>query len=334
MAVGAAIGPRRHSTRSQARWPRLPALLAALAARGTATAAAARAATGARRPKPPPRNAVRKRRPQRRGRARLDSHQHRELLRTVRKRRRKPPSPRAARSAKQGQAAADHERLADRALGHQLRRSARTARRRPLHRRADSPGGHAAERLVGAQRAAHSRARPRCRTPAAGAAAAAAALDRPAALPGRRGRAHVRLRHAGAADDGRRIPEGDPSQITATAAYREHGLIVDHLRHGRPAPRQPACRAGASSATLTSQPPAGALAALALRAARALRSSHDLQPDFTQAEPRKAPALTKNTSTNERRPPLHAFTSSPPQSHWLARRDRGLCSPCCSPPRR
>ena len=99
----------------------------------------------------------------------------------------------------------------------------RPAGRRALHRRPADPHGHAAERLVGA-RGQRLRERGRAARPARRRSVLDSIVQPP--CPEGAAGAQCVARHTGRADGGRRIPEGDPAQITGTAAYREHGLIV------------------------------------------------------------------------------------------------------------
>ncbi len=100
------------------------------------------------------------------------------------------------------------------------------------------------------------------------------------------------------------------AQITTTPLYREHGLVVVTF-----ATVAVASQAGLPARRLDRHPhlPAsgGRSAALALRpSGRALDDS--LQPNFTQAEPRKAPALRKTRQQTETETPVARISPCPP----------------------
>ena len=93
---------------------------------------------------------------------------------------------------------------------------------------------------------------------------------------------------AGALTGGRRIRAGDTAPITGTAAFREHGLAVVTFATVGVAAQQ-GLPAGASSATLTSQPPGGVLLLSPFAKAGAhSRVAYHFTPG---ADPGKAPAL-------------------------------------------
>ena len=100
----------------------------------------------------------------------------------------------------------------------------------------------------------------------------------------------MRAGNSGRAERRRRIPESDRPAITASAAYRAHGLIVITFGTVGNATAS-SLPAGASTATLSSEPPVGVLL-LSPFARAGARPTTRLQPNFPQAEPFRASALT------------------------------------------
>ena len=249
---------RRHRRVAQ----RLPLLLAALVGRsdgarprarhraGAANAPAATIAAAQRRRR-------RTARPQPRGRRR-DHRPRAPPRKRLRRQQRSAQEPSEAR--RPSKLPPVTERVADPARRHAAsRKRSRQPARRPLHRHPADPGRHAAERLVGARgqrlrerggagRTAatgrrrsllHSIVQPPCPEGAAGASCA----------PARRAQLT-------AADEF--LKADARARSPATAAYREHGLIVvTFATVGVAAPA--GCRRAPRRATLTSQPPAGVL---------------------------------------------------------------------------
>ena len=160
-------------------------------------------------------------------------------------------------SARQVQGARGDQRVADRALGPELRRTARPKGRRAVHRRQLIPTGtllsgwSAIEGNAFASEAAlaapssevstppivHSIVQPPCPEGAAGESCATP---------------------AGASKAADEFAQATLPKITSTAAFREHGLAVVTFASVGLASQQE-LPAGTSSATLTSKPPAGVL---------------------------------------------------------------------------
>ena len=227
---------------------------------------------------------------------------------------------------------ADHERLADRAVGHQLRSGRR-----------DSPT--AAPYITGQLLPAATLLRAGPRSSASAFASEAALVEPPAAgspppilhsivqPPCPEGAAGAGCApetpgQLAAADD---FLKATLATITAHLDLQEHGLVVVTFATvgDRDAVRTPA---GAST-TAAHLPAAGRRrAALALREGRRALDG-GVQPDFTQAEPGKAPALrTKSQHQRTNGDPVARNTTSPPKGTPVAGRDRGLLRPAAREP--
>ena len=137
--------------------------------------------------------------------------------------------------------------------------------------------------------------------------------DRPAACPEGAAGASC-TSEAGALSAADEFLKATVPTITSAAAFRESGLIVVTFasvgvgHRDRPARRR--CDRDAHHPATR-----GRAADLAVRVRRRALVG-DVQPDFTEAEPRKAPAAMTDPSTNERRPPLHLIEPAHRKATW------------------
>ena len=214
---------------------------------------------------------------------------------------------------------ADHQRVADPARRAELRRSARPAGRRPLHRRPAIPAGTLLSGWSALEGSAFASEAALRRSPSEAPPPIVHTIVQPPCPEGAAGRS-LRARPPGALTAADEFLQATLPPITATAAYREHGLVVvtfatvgiGHRNRaaGRrlDAPRSPPSR------------PAGVLLISPFATAGAQRPPTRLQPNFTQAEPRKAPApMTRPQPTNGD-PRCTHYHTRPPQAPrcWLA----------------
>ena len=263
IAVGAAIGPAPETSLAGDAGiaQKLPALIAAVAAHGHAQAPAPSRTTAAAHRRAVSAsggaggNARAHRRPRRAPRASTTPQRASERKRNLH------GTDETTKPAGASNAAADHQRLADPALRRVLRRSARQPRRRPLHHRPADSQGNVPDRLVGAQRERLRQRRSARRTPRRRSARTPPLLHSIVQPPCPEGAAGATCA-AGTPGAARPPPtsscKATLATITATTTYSEHGLVVVTFATVAD-PTAAELPAGSSSATLASQPPAGAV---------------------------------------------------------------------------
>ena len=261
VAVGAAIGPAPETSLAGERIPLLLPAIAALTGGGAHTTSTSTAAVHPPpvTPQPTPAASSASAGTGRYGRLErrhedLEDGAERRRDAGSRAERRQETEHEHRQERRAGHAPARHERVADHALRQQLRAGARADDRRPLPRLPARPRRHAARRLVLARR---QRLRERGRAARGEPPQTLDSIVQPPCPEGAAGTACA-PETAGALTAADEFLKATLSAITASAAYREHGLVVITFGAVGNATAS-SLPAGASTATLSSEPPVGVL---------------------------------------------------------------------------